>query len=69
MQLDSRATASGGSKKTYLQGVPVLAGEGVLGLLLKTLLALGQSLVPVLMPAISITFPVLCVVSWGWVCG
>ena len=27
--------------------IPVLAGEGILGLLLKTLLALRQSLVPV----------------------
>ena len=32
--------------ETHLDAVPVLAGEGVLGLLLKTLLALGQSLVP-----------------------
>lgn len=31
---------------TYLDLVPVLAGEGVHGLLLETLLALGQSLVP-----------------------
>lgn len=30
----------------YLDAIPVLAGEGVLGLLLETLLALGQSLVP-----------------------
>lgn len=30
-----------------LDAVPVLAGEGVLGLLLETLLALGQTLVPV----------------------
>lgn len=30
----------------YLDAEPVLAGEGVLGLLLETLLALGQSLVP-----------------------
>lgn len=33
--------------KAYLDGVPVLAGEGVDGLLLETLLALGQSLVPI----------------------
>lgn len=32
--------------KTYLDAVPVLAGEGVLGLLLEALLALRQSLVP-----------------------
>lgn len=32
---------------SYLDAVPVLAGEGVDGLLLETLLALGQSLVPV----------------------
>lgn len=32
---------------THLDAVPVLAGEGVLGLLLEALLALGQSLVPV----------------------
>lgn len=32
---------------SYLDGVPVLAGEGVDGLLLETLLALGQSLVPI----------------------
>lgn len=31
---------------SYLNGVPVLAGERVDGLLLETLLALGQSLVP-----------------------
>ena len=31
---------------THLDAVPVLAGEGVLGLLLEALLALGQSLVP-----------------------
>lgn len=31
---------------SYLDGVPVLAGERVDGLLLETLLALGQSLVP-----------------------
>lgn len=31
----------------YLDAVPVLAGEGVDGLLLEALLALGQSLVPV----------------------
>ena len=31
---------------SYLEGVPVLAGEGVLGLLLKALLTLGKSLVP-----------------------
>ncbi len=30
----------------YLEGVPVLAGEGVLGLLLEALLTLGKSLVP-----------------------
>lgn len=33
--------------ETYLDGVPVLAGEGVLCLLLEALLALRQSLVPV----------------------
>lgn len=32
--------------KSYLDRVPILAGEGVDGLLLETLLALGQSLVP-----------------------
>lgn len=32
--------------QTYLNAVPVLAREGVLGLLLEALLALGQSLVP-----------------------
>lgn len=32
----------------YLDGVPILAGEGVDGLLLETLLALGQSLVPMI---------------------
>jgi hypothetical protein len=35
-----------GKMSTHLDAVPVLAGEGVLGLLLETLLALGQSLVP-----------------------
>ena len=35
-----------GGTATHLDAVPVLAGEGVLGLLLEALLALGQSLVP-----------------------
>lgn len=34
-------------KTTNLDRVPVLAGEGVHGLLLEALLALGESLVPV----------------------
>lgn len=38
---------------SYLDAVPVLAGEGVDGLLLETLLALGQSLVPVKITPIS----------------
>lgn len=38
---------------SYLDGVPVLAGEGVDGLLLETLLALRQSLVPVMKTTIS----------------
>lgn len=33
--------------RAYLNVEPVLAGEGVLGLLLEALLALRQSLVPV----------------------
>jgi hypothetical protein len=37
-----------GGRATHLDAVPILAGEGVLGLLLEALLALGQSLVPAL---------------------
>jgi hypothetical protein len=42
--LRSRLSASA----TYLDRVPVLSGERVHGLLLEALLALGESLVPVL---------------------
>lgn len=35
-------------ENSYLDGVPILAGEGVDGLLLETLLSLGQSLVPMI---------------------
>lgn len=45
------------SVSSYLDGVPVLAGEGVDGLLLETLLALGQSLVPIMKITISALSP------------
>lgn len=45
------------SGSSYLDGVPVLAGEGVDGLLLETLLALGQSLVPMMKTTISALSP------------
>lgn len=45
------------SGNSYLDGVPVLAGEGVDGLLLETLLALGQSLVPMMKTTISALSP------------
>lgn len=45
----------------YLDGVPVLAGEGVDGSLLETLLALRQSLVPI-DPKILVS---CCHVSWS----
>lgn len=53
---------------SYLDGVPVLAGEGVDGLLLETLLALGQSLVPMMKTTISALSPLLFDIedSAGW---
>lgn len=47
------------SGDSYLDGIPVLAGEGVDGLLLETLLALGQSLVPMMKTPISALSPLL----------
>ena len=44
--MDCPASSSNPEFPAHLNSVPVLAGKGILGLLLETLLALRQSLVP-----------------------